>query len=269
MCFTGCRGRDRTQSRRSQPKPQIVQHASQTTAGCTTANQKCDCGNSVASPNPAHALCQDCYDKTRGARRGKSTAQTSPPPPSKQTKVQQPATTSQASGAQTSHTLFDMPRVQDAFNKAVAGRGLQLFQARSLAAIVRTAGRRGVPHSTIAQALESGQCVFADKCKLQADGKCKLHAAPGPAPPQNTAKAKQAPPAPQATASVSAPAVTDLSPLIALAQPLLQAWLAQSTQAASIVAPVVAPSQPQQSAGALQKFFNVVQAAAAAWQASA
>jgi hypothetical protein len=63
-----------------------------------------------------------------------------------------------------------MPRVQKAFDNATtrfSPRRAQWFAEK-----VRKAHKQGVSHSSIAQALESGQCIFADKCSLPG---CERH----------------------------------------------------------------------------------------------
>jgi hypothetical protein len=166
------------------------------------AAKMCACGSAVASSNPAHTQCRACFNKARTTRRGQVATASKPA-------AQAPAATVELPG---------MPRVQNAFDKASAR--LKPFQVQGFAAKVLQAGKQGVPHASIAQALESGQCVFADKCSLRDSGQCKRHAvatAPVSPPAKKKRGVKKNVPAPVATpapqtvpaAAAAAPAVID------------------------------------------------------------
>jgi hypothetical protein len=169
------------------------------------AAKTCACGNAVASSNPAHTKCQGCFNKARAAQRGQVSS-------SQGATASKPA--AKAPAAQASHVLLGMPRVQQAFDQATARFGPR--QAEWLAEKVRKAHKQGVPHASIAHSLESGQCIFADKCNLPG---CERHGhvgAPAPVSPPSkkirSAKKKAAASAP-ASAPKTAPAAAVAAPV--------------------------------------------------------
>ena len=171
------------------------------------AAKMCACGNAVASSNPAHTKCQGCFNKARAAQRGQVSS-------SQGATASKPA--AQAPATQASHVLPDMPRVQKAFDKATTRFSPR--QAQWFAEKVRKAHKQGVSHSSIAHSLESGQCIFADKCSLPG---CERHGiAPAPVSPpakkSRSVKKKAAALAPTSApetvpaAAIAAPAVAGL-----------------------------------------------------------